>query len=184
MVGNFNDVRLDKKFDYITLIGVLEYARYYTDEKKPFQTFLERIRQYLKKDGKVLIAIENKFGLKYWNGAKEDHTGIVFDGLSGYHGSKSKVRTFAKKELEDLLLQSGFTNLEFYYPHPDYKFPIQIFSDENLPKSEDLIGCVESYDTDRIMLFDETAVYGEILKAGQFPFFANSFFVEAGMGEL
>lgn len=89
MVGNFNDIRLNQKFDYITLIGVLEYANYYTNEKKPFETFLKRIRQYLKEDGKVLIAIENKFGLKYWNGAKEDHTGIVFDGISGITEAKA-----------------------------------------------------------------------------------------------
>lgn len=93
------------------------------------------------------------------------------------------MRTFSRIELKELLLQSGYKSLEFYYPHPDYKFPTQIFSDEYLPKSEDLIGSTESFDTDRILFFDETAAYAEILKAGQFPFFANSFFVEAGMGE-
>ena len=183
MVGNFNDIHLNRKFDYITLIGVLEYANFYTAEKDPFKSFLKKIRSYLKKDGKLLIAIENKFGLKYWNGAKEDHTGIMFDGLSGYHISKSPVRTFSKQELRKLLEDSGYHDCDFYYPFPDYKFPTQIFSDHNLPKAEDLIGSTESYDTDRIMLFDETAVYNELLKAGEFPFFANSFFVEASIGE-
>lgn len=37
---------------------------------KPFK----KISGYLKEDGKLLIAIENKFGLKYWAGS-EDHTG-------------------------------------------------------------------------------------------------------------
>ncbi len=183
MVGNFNDIQLEKKFDYITLIGVLEYANFYTADKQPFRSFLKNIRKYLKKDGRLLIAIENKFGLKYWNGAKEDHTGIMFDGISGYHMSKSKVRTFSRSELEKLLEDSGYGFWNFYYPFPDYKFPTQIFSDLNLPKTEDLIGSAESYDADRILFFDETAVYNEILKAGQFPFFANSFFVEAGVGE-
>ena len=97
--------------------------------------------------------------------------------------SKSKVRTFSRSELEKLLEDSGYGFWNFYYPFPDYKFPTQIFSDLNLPKTEDLIGSAESYDADRILFFDETAVYNEILKAGQFPFFANSFFVEAGVGE-
>lgn len=39
MVGNFNDVVLKEKYDYITLIGVLEYAGYYTDDEHPFEAF-------------------------------------------------------------------------------------------------------------------------------------------------
>ena len=81
MVGNFNDVVLKEKYDYITLIGVLEYAGYYTDDEHPFEAFLKKISGYLKEDGKLLIAIENKFGLKYWAGSREDHTGKFFDGL-------------------------------------------------------------------------------------------------------
>ena len=71
MVGNFNDVVLKEKYDYITLIGVLEYAGYYTDDEHPFEAFLKKISGYLKEDGKLLIAIENKFGLKYWAGSRE-----------------------------------------------------------------------------------------------------------------
>lgn len=56
MVGNFNDIVLEEKYDYITLIGVLEYAAYYTDAKQPFESFLKRISSYLKEDGKLLIA--------------------------------------------------------------------------------------------------------------------------------
>ena len=43
MVGNFNDIVLEEKFDYITLIGVMEYAAYYTEGKEPFRGFLENI---------------------------------------------------------------------------------------------------------------------------------------------
>ena len=48
MVGNFNDVVLKEKYDYITLIGVLEYAGYYTDDEHPFEAFLKKISGYLK----------------------------------------------------------------------------------------------------------------------------------------
>ena len=30
------------------------------------------------------MAIENKLGLKYWSGCKEDHTGRYFEGVSKY----------------------------------------------------------------------------------------------------
>ena len=179
MVGNFNDVIFEQKFDYITLIGVLEYANYYTAGDNPFQSFLENIKKLLKPGGTVLIAIENKFGLKYWAGAREDHTGQYFDSLEGYHNADGKVRTFAKGELSQMVADAGYNNVEFYYPFPDYKFPQQIFSDGNLPKAEDLICSQVTFDNSRMCLFDETMVFGELLKENQFPFFSNSFFVEA-----
>ncbi|HIT90173.1 MAG TPA: class I SAM-dependent methyltransferase [Candidatus Merdenecus merdavium] len=181
MVGNFNDIILEEKYDYITLIGVLEYAAYYTDSERPFVTFLENIKKMLKPGGKVLIAIENKFGLKYWGGAREDHTSVYFDGLEGYHHTGSKVRTFSKTQLTQILHQAGFFSNEFYYPYPDYKFPQQIFSNEYLPKHEDIIISMGSYDKDRLRLFDENLVFGEIIEEEMFDFFTNSFFVEAGM---
>lgn len=180
MVGNFNDIVLEEKFDYITLIGVMEYAAYYTESDKPFQSFLENIKKLLKPDGKVLIAIENKFGMKYWAGCREDHTGGFFDGLEGYHQTDSRVRTFGKEELCEIFRAAGYEQMEFYYPFPDYKFPRQIFSDDYLPKEEDLVCSLETYDADRLQLFDETSVFRNVLKEGKFDFFSNSYFIELG----
>ena len=66
IVGNLNDIEFDKKFDYITLIGVLEYQGTYTESTNPYMDFLVKIKQLLKPDGKLLVAIEIHFGLKYW----------------------------------------------------------------------------------------------------------------------
>ena len=84
IVGNLNDINFEKKYDYITLIGVLEYQGNYTDTDNPYIDFLSKIKSLLKPEGKLLIAIENKYGLKYWCGASEDHTGIPFDGINQY----------------------------------------------------------------------------------------------------
>lgn len=80
IVGNLNDIEFDKKFDYITLIGVLEYQGTYTESTNPYMDFLVKIKQLLKPDGKLLVAIENQYGLKYWCGMPEDHVGIPFEG--------------------------------------------------------------------------------------------------------
>ena len=88
----------DRKFDYITLIGVFEYAAVYTKTENPYIDFLEKIIKLLKPDGKILIAIENKFGMKYWLGAPEDHTNVKYDGITGYQNDNT-IRTFGKREL-------------------------------------------------------------------------------------
>lgn len=180
-VGNFNDLKLSQKFDYVTLIGVLEYAGYYTKAKQPFTAFLGNLKSFLKEDGKILIAIENKFGLKYFAGAREDHTGGFFDGIEGYSDSGGKARTFSREGLKEIVRQAGYGEIKFYYPFPDYKFPVQIFSDQYLPKPEDVVCGLECYDNTRVHLFNETAVLKELIKAGKFTFFSNSFFVEAGL---
>lgn len=176
IVGNFNDIKFDKKFDYITLIGVLEYAPLYTNTDNSFYDFLKYIKSLLKEDGKLLIAIENQFGIKYFSGANEDHTGKRYDGILGYE-NKNGVRTFGKIELEQLLKKVGYKYSKFYYPMPDYKLPNYIFSDEYLPLDK-----IEKYRTytssNETVNFEEKQALKDIIKNGMFGFFANSFFVE------
>lgn len=180
MVGNFNDIKLNHQYDYITLIGVLEYAAYYTPTENCFVDFLKKLKTVLKPNGKLLVAIENKYGMKYWAGCTEDHTGRFFDGIMGYDYTDSKVRTFSKKELKDMIQEAGFSTINFYYPFPDYKFATQIFSDDYLPDKNELICSRDVFDNDRLYLFDETAALKHIIEAGKFDFFSNSYFIEIG----
>ncbi|MFQ4201843.1 SAM-dependent methyltransferase, partial [Clostridioides difficile] len=138
-VGNFEDIEknMTEKYDYITLIGVFEYAESYINSKKPYIEFLRIVKKHLKKNGKIIIAIENRLGLKYWAGCKEDHLGTYFEGLEGYREDKG-IKTFSKNELEDIFKLVGFYKYNFYYPYPDYKLPITIYSDEYLPKLGEL----------------------------------------------
>jgi SAM-dependent methyltransferase len=179
IVGNLNDIKFEEKFDYITLNGVLEYAGSFTDSKEPYKDFLKQIKQYLKPNGKLIIAIENRYGLKYFAGAKEDHTGIEFDGITGYRDN-NKVRTFGKVELEDLLKTAGYPSQEFYYPYPDYKMPLDIYSQDWLPNADTLLAQSPNFDYERYLVFDEAEAYKGIIANGQYEFFANSFLVICG----
>jgi SAM-dependent methyltransferase len=175
IVGNIGDIQFTEKFDYITLIGVLEYAGKFTGGLSPYVDFVNKVKSNLKPGGTLIIAIENKYGLKYWAGSSEDHTGNTFDGIENYLGNED-INTFSRKELEDLLINSGFQNNEFYYPMPDYKTPTQIFSDQYLPKPGNL-NISPNHDRDRLLLFDEKIVFNNIVQNNMFHFFANSFLV-------
>lgn len=177
IVSNFEDLKIKEKFDYVTLIGVLEYSIFYIHSEDPFVDMLKRTREFLKPNGKLFIAIENKYGMKYWAGAKEDHTGRAFEGLEGYPG-KGKARTFSKDNLSHMIEKAGYSSAYFYYPCPDYKMPLEIYSDDRLPSMSDFTEVSPAYDQDRIQTFNEPAVFAEITKDGMFPFFANSFLIE------
>jgi SAM-dependent methyltransferase len=120
--SDFQLLKTDRKFDVVTLIGVLEYAPVFFDSANPFLDCLKLARSFLKADGVLLLAIENQLGLKYFCGAPEDHTGKAYDGVQDLYRGRG-VRTRGKSELTDVLRQAGFPQAEYQYPFPDYKLP-------------------------------------------------------------
>ena len=130
----------------------------------------------MKDKGKIIIAIENKLGLKYWAGCKEDHVGGYFEGIEGYTKTNG-VKTFSKNELKEIFTESGFDKYEFYYPYPDYKLPMSIYSDDYMPREGELNNNMRNFDTDRIILFDETKVYNVLIKNNMFDIYSNSYLV-------
>ena len=129
---NINDWDIEDKFDYIVFIGVLEYAAVFSESRRPYDEFLLSAKRLLKDDGIILFAIENRFGLKYWLGASEDHLQKPFAGIEGYKEAKT-AKTFSRKELENILDRVGLSNHRFYSVLPDYKFPELIYTDEYVP---------------------------------------------------
>lgn len=181
IVENLKDFNPKQRFDYIVCVGVLEYSGKYIPGEDPYGAFLGYLRKLLKSEGTLLLAIENKLGLKYFAGAPEDHTGIIFDSLNNYPDSIG-VKTFSKNELSQLLRSNGFENSYYYYPHPDYKLPHCVFSDDLYPGNgiEFPLGLLPTpTPEERLHIFSEQALAQTIEQESIYPYFANSFLVEA-----
>lgn len=180
MVGDFSVLPVFEKFDYVVINGVLEYAAYMIkDQADPYVWMLERAKQFLKPNGKILIAIENRLGLKYFAGAPEDHIGNTFIGIDGY-SSDSRIRTFDRNELQSLCNDSGMSISRWFYPYPDYKFPSEIFTDESVNRQEP-VSPDEPLDHDRVALFNERKAWKDFARNGVVGCFSNSFLVEVGL---
>ena len=182
-LGNFEEVEqhIEELYDYITLIGVLEYSELYIHQEQPFVRMLQIVAKHLKPGGKIIVAIENRMGLKYWAGCKEDHVGMYFEGIEGYCNTDT-VRTFTKRELEEIIKEANVGNAVWYYPYPDYKFANVIYSDSYLPKCGELQNNSCNLDSERMLLFNDTLVYDELIRNGLFTLYANSFLVEIQKG--
>lgn len=180
-VGNFQDVEPDLPcdYDYICLIGVFEYAQAYIRSETPYEDFLNIIRKHLKPEGHIAIAIENKFGLKYWAGCREDHLGTYFSGIENYPDG-GVVRTFTAEGLRRIAGNCGYESVQMYYPYPDYKFMTCLYSEERLPKTGELSNNLRNFDRDRLQLFDEKRVFDTIIQEGQFELFSNSYMMLLG----
>lgn len=180
-VGNFKDVEpgLPSDFDYICLIGVFEYGQSYIGGEKPFEDFLRILLAHLAPGGRIVIAIENKYGLKYFAGCKEDHLGTWFSGIENY-ADGGGVRTFGREGLEKIFKSCGVKKARFYYPYPDYKFMNTLYSDDRLPGKGELSDNLRNFDRDRMLLFDEKNAFDGILEEGLFSIFSNSYLAVIG----
>jgi len=183
IIANVMDHKTKERFDYVTSIGVLEYSGIYIQTENPYLTFLKKLKSFLKPNGYLIIAIENQFGLKYWAGAYEDHTGRLFDSIEDYPNNNTGIRTFGKNSMKNLLNEAGFKDINFYYPMPDYKFPTEIYSDNYKPNFiVDLrpYTLAHGIHQDRLyFFFEERRAFDALIKENIVDLFANSFLIFA-----
>lgn len=120
------------KFDIVTMIGVLQYSRIFTQFQKNAEIkILQAAIDQLAEDGVLIIAIQNKLGLKYFAGCPEGNTGIPFFGIENQYHDKSIIR-FDQQEIRELLTSLGLEYQQFLYPFPDYHMPKSILNDKGI----------------------------------------------------
>lgn len=181
-VDNFTTFEIDQEFDWVLFIGVLEYAPRFGAKGHEFGSYLDVAKRHLSSDGKLVVAIENKLGLKYFNGCTEDHVNRAFYGTQGLYDGTS-AETLSREELNALLEDNGFQNNTFLYAYPDYKLCEVLITEDGMQAEgfscADLLLTVNSrdYTNDHVPLFSEGLTSASLEKAGILREFANSFLV-------
>lgn len=189
LVTRLEDLELDRTFDVVSLVGVLEHAERWVRVPagfpgSPFDYVLERATSWLAPGGVLLLAIENRLGAKFWTGAAEEHTGRLFDGIAGYRLGPSE-RTFSRRELTQLLAAANLQVREWLYPFPDYKLPSAVLSQQLLDQEPllavDLATSRPFLDParPRLELVPDALVLEGAARAGLLGELANSFLVLA-----
>jgi hypothetical protein len=127
--------------------------------KAPYDSQIKKAKSLLNQKGKLILAVCNRLGLKYQAGSliEENH--------------------LSREEVQVLLCgskgQEGM--VQFYYPMPDYRLPMQIYSDSYLPLKGDLTHSIMAYDYPKYVRFDLGKRFDEVCEGKQFETFANSF---------
>lgn len=184
--SDFQKIEFDNEFDYVTLIGVLEYATVFFPDEDPLSACLDIVKSALKPDGKLIVAIENRLGLKYFMGCSEDHGGAPFSGIQDLYNEKT-AKTLGREELISLLEKSKFESIEFQYPFPDYKIPEVVFFEKAFKSNSfmpsDIISQMKSrdYSGNYTPLFSETLVWPIIASNKLLSDLSNSFLVVSSL---
>ncbi len=152
----------EDKYDYVILY-------------KP--NLLEKAITLVKPKGTVLLATNNRFAISYFAGAS--YNGRVYNTIT-----ENAKELYGKKELQKILKNLHIKNYKFYYPLPNYKKPMAIFSDEYMPnKNTTKLMYNITYEKGSIVVFDELKALKQVTNNGLFDFFANSFLIEMKLGE-
>ena len=80
--------------------------------------------------------------------------------------------------------KAGNLKAKWYFPFPDYKLPMTIYSEERLPVKGELNRMETNFDRLRLQLFQESPVYDSLLDNDLFPQFSNSFLLLIGREEV
>jgi len=121
-------------FDLIICNGVLEHLPIYYTEDSPTNIQIKVLRKFneiLRPGGELYLGIENRFGLKYCFGARDEHTGLRFitvlprwiANLYSKHARKREYRpyTYSLKQLEELFQKANFKLKKVYMPVKSYR---------------------------------------------------------------
>ena len=184
VVDDFLRFETEERFDWVLLIGVLEYAAMFSDRENPFEHYLRSVSRFLVPGGRVVVAIENKVGLKYFNGCSEDHIGVPFFGIQDLYGDRT-IRTFGRRELIEQFSAAGLIHTYFYYPFPDYKLPSVIISADGFRDREfatvDLLARSHARDYSGSLFrgFDDALAFSALSDNDLVADLSNSFLVVA-----
>lgn len=170
IVGNIDDIILEEKFSIITIIG--------NNPKIKLKDNIQKLERNLKENGKFIIAVDNKFGLRYFMGNPENILNKKFESLIGYNNEPEKIESFTKSSLEQIFNSIGY-KYTFYYPLPDYKMPNVIFSEKQKAKYNSIDKYNPYYKENSTIIANEIDIYREILKTDpqMYEFFTNSFLI-------
>ena len=185
-----NRIAPEPTYDLVFLIGVLEWSIGFIEGSDPVQKCLQIASAALKPDGKLIVAIENQLGLKYFIGSVEDHCGTPMEGLHGYPNFH-QAETFSRLKLSRILKEVGFPKSRFLYPFPDYKLAKVILTDEAVSLCNESIAFWASrYPFDDCLspeiykYANQALVTCEVTKAGLLGELANSFLVIGSKQDL
>lgn len=178
-LGNSSYAEFDeqKKYNYIVAVHVLEFVR------EPVH-FLEKCKDCLKPNGKLLLAVDNRLGLRYFCGDRDSFTNRNFDGIENYRRvsaldrGKQEGVAFDKVTVEKFLDEAGFSCRQCFSVLPSIDAPQLLYAQDYLPEEELSIRYFPYYNHPDTVFLEEAYLYDGLVKNGLFHSMANGYFYE------
>ena len=165
-----------EKFDYIVVTDLLGERFAGSGCRELYTGYLKKLAALLKPSGHLLLAVDNRYGIRYFCGAPDPYTGRPFDGINRYPFGSSGY-AFSRQELISIMEQAGL-RWKLYYPLPDYRLVQLIYSDAYMQGSSIRERLVPYYTDSSGLVAYEKNLYDDLMENHVLHFFANAFLAE------
>lgn len=171
-------------FDYVVAVEVLEI------HPDPVQA-LKEWKRLLRPSGILLLAVNNRYGLRYFCGDRDPYTQRNFDGIEGYRRAYASRedgfsgRCYSREELKEMAEAAGWPKMQFFSVLSGLDEPRLIYREDYLPNEDLSNRLFPTYHYPGTVFLEEECLYGDLIKNGMFHQMANAYLVECAMeGEL
>ncbi len=164
-------------FDYIVCVATWERMQ------QP-ENMLRNLRELLAPGGTLLLGMNNRYGLRYFCGDRDQYTDRNFDGIEGYRRAYSKPddvfrgRCYSRAEVRELLERAGWKQMRFYSVLPDLSNPSLLFREDYLPNEDLSNRLFPCYDHPDSVFLEEECLYGGLIQNDMFHEMANAYLAE------
>lgn len=173
-----------ERFDYIISVENLER------QQDPRQA-LGIWRRMLKPDGRMLLGMNNRFGIRYFCGDRDPYTERNFDGVENYcraytdHEDTFQGRMYSQAEIIRMLRDAGWHAFRFYSVFSDLKNPSLIYGEDYVPNEDLATRIFPTYNYPPSLFLEEESLYAGLIENRMFHQMANAYLVECSEnGEL
>ncbi len=175
----------NREFDYVVVMRAIEHMKDILTVKK----VLASIHAVLKRNGKLIIGMDNRLGIRYFCGDKDIFTGRNFDSIENYAHIRPEDlsnlggRTYSKAEITLMLEQAGFQIHKFYSVFPVLMNPQIILAEDYAPQEKLDVRIFPQYNDNSTVFLEEEKLYSALIENHIFHTMANGFLIECPKAE-
>ena len=160
--GSSFNVKENIKYDYVV-------CHIPIDLHKDIDIDLDYYKGLLDDDGILLLAANNKLGIRYFCGDSNPVTDKVMDFAGLY----------SKSGLKELLRNAGFAKIRFYSVFSVIDNPTHIINEEYIPNEDLANRLIPAYNSPDTVFYEEEELYRDLINNGMLHQMANAFLIEA-----